>query len=159
MLSNSLAPVSLWEDVMDREPPKDSVRILLVDDEIPFVETVTKRLSKKGITISKAFSGEEALMQLERNADLEIVVLDIKMPGMDGIEILAEIKRHYPQVEVIILTGHGTFETAVKGMRLGAFDYLNKPCELEKLIKRIQEAIRKTGGDKSARFSGSPRRR
>jgi len=144
---------------MDRNPSKGPANVLLVDDEIPFVETVTKRLSKKGITTSKAFSGEEALMQLERNAGLEIVVLDVKMPGMDGLEVLAEIKRHYPQVEVIILTGHGTFETALKGMRLGAFDYLNKPCELEELIKRIQEAIRKTGGGKSGRFSGSARRR
>jgi DNA-binding NtrC family response regulator len=144
---------------MARKPPKGSVNVLLVDDEIPFVETVTKRLSKKGITISKAFSGEEALMQLERNAALEIVILDVKMPGMDGLAILAEIKRHYPEVEVIILTGHGTFETAVKGMRLGAFDYLNKPCELEELTNRIQEAIQKKGGGKGGRFSDSPRRR
>ena len=63
------------------------------------------------------------------------------MPGMDGIATLAQIKRHSPQVEVIILTGHGTFESAMKGMRLGAFDYLNKPCELEELTKRIQEAV------------------
>jgi DNA-binding NtrC family response regulator len=144
---------------MDRKLRKGSANVLLVDDEIPFVETVTKRLSSKGITIFQAFSGEEALMQLESNADLEIVVLDVKMPGMDGLEILAEIKRYYPQVEVIILTGHGTFETAVKGMRLGAFDYLNKPCELEELTKRIREALQKRGGDKGGRFSGSPRRR
>jgi len=144
---------------MDKEPPKGSIRVLLVDDEVPFVETVTKRLSKKGITIFKAFSGEEALMQLTRIADLEIVVLDVKMPGMDGLEILAKIKRHYPQVEVIILTGHATFETAVKGMRLGAFDYLSKPCELEKLTKKIQEAIHKKGGNRRGRFSGSPRGR
>ncbi len=143
VLSNSPAPINTWKDAMDREPPKGSINVLLVDDEIPFVETVTKRLSKKGITIFKAFNGEEALMQLERNAELEIVVLDVKMPGRDGLEILAEIKRHYQQVEVIILTGHATFETAVKGMRLGAFDYLNKPCELEELTKRIQEAIQK----------------
>ncbi len=131
------------EDVMDREAPNGPVNVLLVDDEIPFVETVTKRLSRKGMTMFKAFSGEEALVQLESNAGLEIVVLDVKMPGMDGLEILAEIKRRYPQVEVILLTGHGTFETAVKGMRLGAFDYLNKPCELEELTKRIQAAIQK----------------
>ena len=126
---------------MDRGIPGGRVNVLLVDDEIPFVETVSKRLSSKGINVLQAFSGEEALLQLERNPDLEIVVLDVKMPGMDGIATLAQIKRHSPQVEVIILTGHGTFESAMKGMRLGAFDYLNKPCELEELTKRIQEAV------------------
>jgi DNA-binding NtrC family response regulator len=144
---------------MDREPSKGPISVLLVDDEIPFVEAVTKRLSKKGITVFKAFSGEEALMQLTRIADLEIVVLDVKMPGMDGLEILAQIKRHYPQVEVIILTGHATFETAVKGMRLGAFDCLSKPCELEELTKKIQEAIHRKGGNRRGQFSSSPRRR
>ena len=115
--------------------------VLLVDDEIPFVETMTKRLTKRGINVVAAFSGQEALGQLERTADIDIVVLDIRMPGMNGLETLAEIKRNRPLVEVIILTGHSTMETAIRGMRLGAFDYLTKPCELEALIQKIQEAI------------------
>ena len=115
--------------------------VLLVDDEVPFVETMTKRLSKRGINIISALSGEDALDQLENNADIEIVVLDVKMPGMNGLETLAEIKRNYPRVEVIILTGHSAIESAIKGMRLGAFDYLTKPCEIEALIQKIRQAI------------------
>lgn len=134
------------------------VNVLLVDDEIPFLETLTKRLSKRGIRIAKAFSGEQALSELENNRDIEIVVLDIKMPGMDGLETLAEVKKHFPSVEVIILTGHATFESAIKGMRLGAFDYLNKPCELEELTNTILEAIRKRkGGDDNGRFEPASR--
>ena len=115
--------------------------ILLVDDEIPFVKTLTKRLSKRELNIVTAFSGQDALVQLEQDSDIEIVVLDIKMPGMDGLKTLEEIKRHYPSVEVIILTGHSTIDSAIKGMRLGAFDYLVKPCDIELLISRMEEAV------------------
>lgn len=118
-----------------------TANVLLVDDEMPFVQTMTKRLSKRGINIVTALSGEEALGQLESNSNIEIVVLDVKMPGMDGLETLAEIKRNYPLVEVIILTGYSAIESAIKGMRLGAFDYLTKPCELEELIKKIWQAV------------------
>ncbi|MBW2622251.1 MAG: response regulator [Deltaproteobacteria bacterium] len=114
--------------------------ILLVDDEIPFVKTVTKRLLKRGMNSLSAGSGEEALARLEDDADIEIVILDIKMPGVDGLEILAEIKRNYPLVEVIILTGDASVESAIKGMRLGAFDYLVKPCSVEELVSKIEEA-------------------
>ena len=115
--------------------------ILLVDDEIPFVKTLTKRLSKREFNIVTAFSGQEALAQLEKNFDIEIVVLDIKMPGIDGLQTLEEIKRHYPSVEVIILTGHSTIDSAIKGMRLGAFDYLVKPCDIDLLISKMEEAV------------------
>ena len=117
--------------------------VLLVDDEIPFVETVTKRLSKRGINIVTALSGLEALWQLENNSDIEIVVLDIKMPGMDGLATLAEIKRHYPSVEVIILTGHATVESAVEGLNSGATDYLMKPTEIGELLQKAEEAFAK----------------
>jgi DNA-binding NtrC family response regulator len=113
----------------------------LVDDEIPFAKTLTKRLSKREFNINTAFSGEEALAQLEKDAGIEIVVLDIKMPGMDGLQTLQEIKRRYPSVEVIILTGHSTIDSAIKGMRLGAFDYLVKPCDIGRLISRMEEAV------------------
>ena len=119
------------------------VKILLVDDEIPFVKTLTKRLSRRELNIITAFSGQEALAQLEKDPDIEIIVLDIKMPGMNGLRTLEEIKRKYPLVEVIILTGHSTVDSAIRGMRLGAFDYLVKPCDIDQLISRMQEAAEK----------------
>jgi DNA-binding NtrC family response regulator len=116
--------------------------VLLVDDEVPFVETMTKRLSKRQLVVLPAYSGREALEKLEKNA-VDVVILDVKMPGMDGIEALREIKKAYPLVEVIMLTGHATVETAVEGMRLGAFDYLMKPCEIEELLAKVGEAKEK----------------
>ena len=114
--------------------------VLLVDDEVPFVETMTKRLTRRELEIYPAFSGKEGLTQLERHPGLEVVILDVKMPGMDGIETLKEIKRAYPLVEVIMLTGHATVESAIEGMKLGAFDYLMKPCDVETLVAKVGEA-------------------
>ena len=119
-----------------------SAFVMLVDDEVPFVETMTKRLSKRQLLILPAYSGRQALEKLEKNS-VDVVILDVKMPGMDGIETLREIKKIYPLVEVIMLTGHATIETAVEGMRLGAFDYLMKPCELEELLAKVNEAKEK----------------
>jgi DNA-binding NtrC family response regulator len=119
-----------------------STLVMLVDDEVPFVETMTKRLSKRQLLILPAYSGRQALEKLEKNS-VDVVILDVKMPGMDGIETLREIKKIYPLVEVIMLTGHATIETAVEGMRLGAFDYLMKPCELEELLAKVNEAKEK----------------
>ena len=113
--------------------------VLLVDDEVPFVETMTKRLSKRQLVVLPAYSGREALEKLGKNA-VDVVILDVKMPGMDGIETLREIKKAHPLVEVIMLTGHATVETAVEGMRLGAFDYLMKPCEIDELLVKVDEA-------------------
>jgi DNA-binding NtrC family response regulator len=117
--------------------------ILLVDDEAPFVETMTKRLSKRDLTILTAFSGEEALERLNNHRNTDVVILDVKMPGMDGIETLAKIKSQFPLTEVIMLTGHATVESAIDGMKLGAFDYLMKPCEIDQLMGKVQEAARK----------------
>jgi DNA-binding NtrC family response regulator len=119
----------------------EPARILLVDDETPFVKTLTRRLSKRDLKIITAFSGQEALAQLEKDSNIEVVVLDIKMPGIDGLQTLEEIKRAYPLVEVIILTGHSTVDDAIKGMRLGAFDYLGKPCDIDRFISRLEEAV------------------
>ena len=116
--------------------------VLLVDDEVPFVETMTKRLNKRQLMVVPAYSGREALEKLEKNG-VDVVILDVKMPGMDGIETLREIKKAHPLVEVIMLTGHATVETAVEGMRLGAFDYLMKPCEIEELLAKVDEAKEK----------------
>ena len=118
--------------------------VLLVDDEVPFVETMTKRLSKRQLKVLPAYSGREALEKLAENA-VDVVILDVKMPGMDGIQTLREIKKAHPLVEVIMLTGHATVETAVEGMRLGAFDYLMKPCEIEELLAKVGEAKEKKG--------------
>jgi DNA-binding NtrC family response regulator len=117
--------------------------IMLVDDEIPFVETMTKRLDKRGLNVISANSAQEALAKLEDDAHVDVVILDVKMPGMDGIETLQEIKKRHPLKEVIMLTGHATVETAIEGMKLGAFDYLMKPCDLDVLISKVKEAFEK----------------
>ena len=119
------------------------INVLLTDDEVPFVETMTKRLNKRGLTVLNAFSGNEALKQLKEHKNIEVVILDVKMPGMDGIEALQEIKRQFPLVEVVMLTGHATVETAIEGMKLGAFDYLMKPCDMDILISKMKEAAGK----------------
>ena len=114
--------------------------LLLVDDEVPFVETMIKRLEKRELKVIPAFNGQEALDKLAQERSIEIVILDVKMPGLDGIETLKEIKKRYPLVEVIMLTGHATVETAIEGMKLGAFDYLMKPSDIDQLISKVKEA-------------------
>jgi DNA-binding NtrC family response regulator len=115
-------------------------KLLLVDDEEAFVNALTKRLSVRDIAVVSAFSGEAGLDQLNQDPLIDVVLLDVKMPGMDGIDTLREIKRLHPIVEVIMLTGHATLESAIEGMKLGAFDYLMKPCDLEELIGKVEEA-------------------
>ncbi len=117
--------------------------IMLVDDEVPFVETMTKRLDKRGLKIISASSGVEALKKLKDNDFVDVIILDVKMPGMDGIETLQEIKKLYPLKEVIMLTGHATVETAIDGMKLGAFDYLMKPCDIDVLVAKVEAAANK----------------
>jgi DNA-binding NtrC family response regulator len=114
--------------------------IMLVDDEIPFVEAMTKRLTRRDLVVEQAFSGKDALEQLIDGSKAEVVILDVKMPGMDGIEALQAIKRKVPLVEVIMLTGHATVESAIEGMKMGAFDYLLKPCDMDHLITKVSEA-------------------
>jgi len=117
--------------------------VLLVDDEVPFVETMTKRLTKRNLRVIMAFSGGDALEKLDKNRNLDVVILDVKMPGMDGIATLGEMKKSYPLTEVIMLTGHATVESAIDGMKSGAFDYLMKPCDLEELMVKVEEATKK----------------
>ena len=117
--------------------------VMLVDDEVPFVETTTKRLNKRNLNILQAFSGPEALEALKEHRNVDVIILDVKMPGMDGIEALEHIKKASPLSEVIMLTGHATVETAIEGMKLGAFDYLMKPCEIEQLVAKVKEATQK----------------
>lgn len=115
-------------------------KVLLVDDEAPFVEALTKRLEKRGLTVLPSYSGPEAIAKLSADSHIDVVVLDVKMPGMDGVETLKAIKGAHPLVEVIMLTGHATVESAIEGMKLGALDYLMKPCDIELLMAKVQEA-------------------
>lgn len=117
--------------------------VLLVDDEVQFVQTTARFFKKRNLAVISAFSGEKALEMLHHVANVDVVVLDLKLPGMDGMATLRELKRAYPLVEVIVLTGHATLDSAVEGLRLGAFDYLIKPCEMEELLTRIEEAAKK----------------
>lgn len=118
---------------------KIPVKVLIVDDEKDFVEMFSLRLQQQGEKVSTAYSGKEALAVLE-NVAIDVVILDIRMPGMDGIDTLKQIKKLYPIVEVILLTGHGSTETAVQGMKLGAFDYLMKPADFEDIKTKLANA-------------------
>jgi len=118
---------------------KIPTRVLLVDDEKDFVEIFALRLEEAGERVSTANSGKKCLKILSEK-EIDVVILDIRMPGMDGIETLKEIKKGYPLVEVIMLTGHGTTETAVEGMKLGAFDYLIKPADFNDLTLKLEGA-------------------
>ena len=117
--------------------------VLLVDDEVSFVETFSERLELRDFEISKAFSGEEALAVLDENKNIEVVILDVKMPGMDGIETLVEIKRKNPLVEVMMLSGHADVASAIDGMKQGAFDYLMKPVDMDQITTKVTEAVAK----------------
>ncbi|WP_419664136.1 response regulator [Desulfosarcina variabilis] len=121
---------------------KIPTRVLLVDDEQDFVEMLAMRLEEAGEQVTPAYTGQECLEKLASN-EIDVVILDIKMPGMDGIQTLQNIKNSYPLVEVILLTGHGTTETAVEGMKLGAFDYLLKPADFEDLTTKLVGARKK----------------
>ena len=116
-----------------------NIRLLLVDDEDDFRQTLAKRLAKKGIPLEQADNGEKALSILEKK-QMDVVVLDVKMPGMDGIEVLRHIKKKYPRTEVIFLTGHAATQDGVDGIKTGAFDYLSKPIEFEHLLSKIKQA-------------------
>ena len=117
--------------------------VLLVDDEVSFVETFSERLVMRNLVISTAFSGAEALQVLEKDQNIEVIILDVKMPGMDGIETLVAIKKKWPLVEVIMLSGHADVESAIDGMKQGAFDYLMKPCDIDQIIAKVTDAAAK----------------
>jgi DNA-binding NtrC family response regulator len=117
----------------------DPIRLLLIDDERDFVNILAKRMKRRNIDVTKAFSGAEAIQAL-RGQEFDVAVLDLKMEDMDGIEVLKMLKIMEPRLVVIMLTGHGSAEAAEQGIKLGAFDYLTKPCELEELMEKIMEA-------------------
>ncbi len=118
-------------------------KVLVVDDEHDFLETLVNRLMKRDIDTVGAASGEEALKIMEDNL-FDAIVLDIKMPGgMDGIETMREMKKIQPLAEIVLLTGHGSVETSIEGLKLGAFDYLLKPIKLEELLVKLSLAFEK----------------
>ena len=119
------------------------VSLLLVDDEQSFVEIISQRLRRRGFIVSYACNGQEALHRLEGDESIEVVILDVKMPGMDGIETLRMIKEKQPLVKIIMLTGHSTVNSAIEAMKLGALDYLMKPCDLDELVFKVKAAAKR----------------
>ncbi|MFH1574095.1 MAG: response regulator [Acidobacteriota bacterium] len=126
-------------------PPVPAIptAVLVVDDEVPFVEALQRRLSRRNFDVHTANSGEEAMQKLRRRRDIDVVILDIRMAGMDGVQTLREIKAARPLVEVILLSAHTTVESAIEGIKLGAFDYLLKPCDLTQLVDQVTKAKRR----------------
>ena len=118
------------------------MKIMLVDDEERFLSTTQKLLARKGVDVVTATSGSEALNKLHME-NVHVVILDVKMPGMDGIATLKAIKEGYPLIEVIMLTGHATVESAVDGLKSGATDYLMKPTDIDELVAKAEEAYAK----------------
>lgn len=131
---------------MAQEPKLENLKALLVDDEAEFVMTLAERLQIRGIQARTATDGQQALALIEAEKP-QVVVLDIMMPGISGLEVLDYIKKNYPKIEVILLTGRGSTKEGIEGMQLGAFDFLMKPVKIEELIPRMLEAFKKTQPD------------
>jgi DNA-binding NtrC family response regulator len=119
------------------------ISILVVDDEHAFTEILAQRLEKRDFIVRTAVDGDAALKWLQDDEKIEVVILDIAMPGMNGIETLKAMKKDHPLIEVIMLTGQGAVDTAVESIKLGAFNYLLKPCEIQDLALFIQEALKR----------------
>ncbi len=121
-------------------------RLLLVDDEVPFVANLLKLLSHRGYEVSTAHDGDSAL-RIVQEREFDVVILDQNMPGKDGITVLRELKKKQPHLEVVILTGYGNVDTALKGFGLDIYDYISKPVHLADLETRIHSIIMQMGGD------------
>jgi DNA-binding NtrC family response regulator len=120
-------------------------KILLVDDEVVFTTNMGKLLTNRGYKVTAANSGDAAIQALEKET-FDVVVLDLKMPGMDGLTTLKEIKKLGLFTETLILTGHGSIDTALEAIKLGAYDYLTKPCEIDDLVGKLEGAWQKKDG-------------
>jgi Response regulator containing CheY-like receiver, AAA-type ATPase, and DNA-binding domains len=116
-----------------------SIRVLLVDDETDFIDTMVKRFGIRKMPVVAASSGKEALERVAEQ-EFDVVILDMRMPGMDGLETLKEIRRVSPLTEVIMLTGHASLETGMQGMNLGAYDYILKPADFDELLDKVRKA-------------------
>lgn len=125
-----------------REEPtvNRKIRVLLVDDEEQFVTNMARILKVRGFDVATAYDGYQAMEAIKYGGGFDVVVLDVKMPGLDGVAALGEIKKWAPDTEVIMLTGHASVESGTQAMRKGAYDYLMKPCDIEDLVEKIKEA-------------------
>jgi len=117
-------------------------KVLLVDDEEEFINTLGQRLSARNLKVTTSTSGPDAIDKVDRQ-DFDVIVLDLAMPGMDGLEVLKRIKTDHPDAEIIMLTGHGSVESGIAAMKLGAEDFLEKPVDMSELLVKIQEATKK----------------
>jgi two-component system response regulator CpxR len=117
----------------------EKLKVLLVDDEAEFIKALAERLELRGMAVRLAFDGEHALRSLD-DGEPEVMVLDLKMPGVDGMEVLRRVRKKYPGVRVIMLTGHGSEQDREQAMRLGAAAYLQKPVQLERLVQTMNQA-------------------
>ena len=124
------------------------LKVLLVDDEQEFIEVLSKRLEMRDLDTSVALDGEEAL-QAVQDEEPDVMLLDLRMPGMDGMEVLRRIKKAYPKVPIVMLTGHGSRKDEEEARRLGAYAYLQKPVELQRLSEILREAFEKTSAGAS----------
>ena len=129
----------------------EKLKVLLVDDEEEFVSTLAERLQLRDIVTLVATDGDQALQMMEAEKP-PVVVLDVMMPGMSGLDVLQEIRRRHPGAQTILLTGHGSTKDGIKGMRMGAFDYLMKPVNIEDLIKKMNDAFQ--AADRGEHFEG-----
>jgi len=119
----------------------NGIKLLLVDDEEDFVKALAERLDLRDLASTTAFDGRQAIAVVD-DSEPDVMVLDLKMPGIDGMEVLRRIKRNYPDIQVIIQTGHGTDGQEAEARRIGVFDYLKKPVDIEVLAERIKSAAK-----------------
>jgi len=115
------------------------IKVLLVDDEEEFIKALAERMTLRDLKTEVALDGQEALQAVAREAP-EVMVLDLRMPGLDGLEVLRRVRRSHPQVQVIVLTGHGSDRDEQQARRLGAFEFLQKPVDIEDLVRTVKQA-------------------
>jgi DNA-binding response OmpR family regulator len=120
---------------------RKEIKVLVVDDEVTFADTLAQRLKMRDLKVGTAYDGEEALSKVKKE-EPDVMVLDLKMPGMHGMEVLREIRKAYPEIQVIILTGHGTDKDEEEAKNLGGFDYLKKPADIDHLENKIRQAFK-----------------
>ncbi|MFH1887324.1 MAG: response regulator [Pseudomonadota bacterium] len=125
---------------------KKGFKLLLVDDEEEFVQALAERLQMRDLESDMVYDGEQAIGYVE-DKEPDVMVLDLKMPGIDGIEVLRQVKKAYPDTQVIILTGHGTEKDEERAKSLGAFEYLEKPVDVDKLVRHIRKAYKRRLSD------------